>query len=1043
MIARLCLVVSLVTAVTAFPSLVRAYCTYRYNPWAAACDESDGEAACQAIWDAELASPSVAMHAIPVYLNFDTTPFPHDHPNYPGDPAEQIQIHRSLELTGLSKQAVTTQVRAALAQWNQSAAGHPMLYLAGEAYGDSHEFVNRPIGITIYSSTCFNREPTADAVAASPKPGWQEFDGFAYRGRIAIAPYLHSVQDIPAGTCNTLPEEFNPLPEIPCPDDEPDCEPEVDFEGDPIGFTQKRRTSRIRDGFQSTLVHEIGHTLGLQHNFFGQDESVNACGLGQFGTDTFGVMSYAIKYTNIRRDDAEAVHDLYGSYLPDTWPMQAWRRLHLLPASAADEENTLSGLETSVMPVLSNQVVSPAGMVAIAYADQDHQVLVRTISLGVLDPVVGGNDVPLGGEPGKTFTPPAVALRGITGAAHQVFVAWNVDSTQELGLQTRWALRNTAGGAWQVFGPLSLGAVEGGIAEGEPPPPGEPDRHHAPLGATFDPVHQDYVVVTMSEGFRPAISSFDTSGNLIADPFVLRRSTGPHSTELVDDYNGLGAPVCVSTSTSGRSLCLLPIATSGDVSRVGVLTFARTQSATGVRIGLVSEWLADTGAIGFGNVTLSWNDRTNQGALGYVDDRGDVRWRHVVVDARDSVSFFQSPWIMRGNGNYTPEDLIGEPREVVDALQSSWPACPYWSASSGGAGYDIPLLQSWMSVARGLCHGTCGDGFIDGPPWGNEECDGDNLGGDTCQDYGFDGGTLACGPNCNISVGGCFDDPKPDPGDCEPVMSCIDLEDDGCYPDGPGSYGKNGDGNAAQGFYCSDAEGPAVCGFTIQDRELVPTCLACPEPGSRGRDAAYGCSCESDADCAPTGLASTDSAPNGTDVPLACFGSTEQGWQAGNGRCLPAIDPAAPQGQTEEMAAREEFERTRWLCKQNCDSLEEATGVDYLCHYRQGGLDLTYAACVDAVGCEVDGMNQPGGACEEWGGACGPESGVCEAQCVPAENTGAGNAGCAARGFPSWYECAVGWAAEGFCVPPECVFNPIGQNLDLSECQQFVNAEIF
>jgi hypothetical protein len=139
------------------------------------------------------------------------------------------------------------------------------------------------------------------------------------------------------------------------------------------------------------------------------------------------------------------------------------------------------------------------------------------------------------------------------------------------------------------------------------------------------------------------------------------------------------------------------------------------------------------------------------------------------------------------------------------------------------------------------------------------------------------------------------------------------------------------------------------------------------------------------------------------------------------------------------MAVREEFERTRWLCKQNCDAMSDATGVELACHYRQGGLDLTYAACIDVQGC----AGNVGGQCEEQGAACHPDSGLCTAQCNPENNNGSGNPDCLVFGYPSWYQCAFGWGAEGMCVPPECAPNPLGNGLDISECEQFVPANLY
>jgi cysteine-rich repeat protein len=72
--------------------------------------------------------------------------------------------------------------------------------------------------------------------------------------------------------------------------------------------------------------------------------------------------------------------------------------------------------------------------------------------------------------------------------------------------------------------------------------------------------------------------------------------------------------------------------------------------------------------------------------------------------------------------------------------------CPEGSACSGDND-----CQSHICVG-GICQPTqCGDGVING----NEECDGANLGGATCTDLGFPGGTLSCNASCNFGTSGC------------------------------------------------------------------------------------------------------------------------------------------------------------------------------------------------------------------------------------------------------------------------------------------------
>jgi len=80
---------------------------------------------------------------------------------------------------------------------------------------------------------------------------------------------------------------------------------------------------------------------------------------------------------------------------------------------------------------------------------------------------------------------------------------------------------------------------------------------------------------------------------------------------------------------------------------------------------------------------------------------------------------------------------------------------------------------------------ACGNGVIDG----NEECDGGNLNGKTCQSLGFNGGSLACTQGCKLDTNGCtvaeckplFAECNPFLSDCCAGLSCILLL--GCIPE--------------------------------------------------------------------------------------------------------------------------------------------------------------------------------------------------------------------------------------------------------------------
>lgn len=74
---------------------------------------------------------------------------------------------------------------------------------------------------------------------------------------------------------------------------------------------------------------------------------------------------------------------------------------------------------------------------------------------------------------------------------------------------------------------------------------------------------------------------------------------------------------------------------------------------------------------------------------------------------------------------------------------------------------------------------VCGDGVQDP----GEECDGDDLGGETCESIGLGTGTLGCTENCMFDTSECSDPPVCGDGELNPGEQCDDgnlAEDDGC-----------------------------------------------------------------------------------------------------------------------------------------------------------------------------------------------------------------------------------------------------------------------
>ncbi len=92
--------------------------------------------------------------------------------------------------------------------------------------------------------------------------------------------------------------------------------------------------------------------------------------------------------------------------------------------------------------------------------------------------------------------------------------------------------------------------------------------------------------------------------------------------------------------------------------------------------------------------------------------------------------------------------------EACDGMDFGGASC----TSLGFAGGALACSADCATVDSSGCMAlpTCGNGALDA----NEQCDGANLGGTTCQSLGFDMGTMTCTASCTLDSSNCAADPQ-------------------------------------------------------------------------------------------------------------------------------------------------------------------------------------------------------------------------------------------------------------------------------------------
>lgn len=149
---------------------------------------------------------------------------------------------------------------------------------------------------------------------------------------------------------------------------------------------------------------------------------------------------------------------------------------------------------------------------------------------------------------------------------------------------------------------------------------------------------------------------------------------------------------------------------------------------------------------------------------------------------RDEASTIFGSGVMTMSADGADTTADGSADASADGNESDATTNPSTSASTNDESTTDATTDSPETTGDGDGDGdtsdtnapVCGNGSIDP----GEECDGNNLGGSSCVDHGFDGGVLACDPVvCVYDTSGCTDMPS---NECDQYCNGCACPSDAC-----------------------------------------------------------------------------------------------------------------------------------------------------------------------------------------------------------------------------------------------------------------------